>query len=127
MSFGVLPIKVSMYTIEGLCQDFGIGLYDLPSLMEIRDVPVNDGVIQAEIPKDPIKFFRSILLHSANYPKWREGQELYREADAYDWMEEIGFATPTAFELIALFRQVARSGVSAPPENDDAPKKKENP
>lgn len=127
MSFGTLPIKVSMYTIEGLCQDFNIGLYDLPSLMEIRDVPVKDGVIQAEIPKEPIKFFRSILLHSANYIPWREGKKLYTEADAYDWMEEIGFATPTAFELIALFRQVARSGVSAPPVSDDSPKKKENP
>lgn len=124
MSFGILPIKVGMYTIEGVCMDFGIGLYDLPSLMEIREVDVNGKIVQAEIPKDPIKFFRSILLHSANYIPWREGKELYKEADAYDWMEEIGFATPSAFELIALFRQVARSGVSAPQSTSDKPIKK---
>lgn len=126
MSFGILPIKVGMYTIEGMCKDFGISLYDLPSLMDIRDIPLDEQVVQAEIPKDPIKFFRSIILHSANYIPWREGKKLYTEADAYDWMEEIGFATPKAFELIALFRQVARSGVSTPSQNNDHGSKKKD-
>lgn len=124
MSFGMLPIKVGMYTIEGLCQDFGITLYDLPTIMEVRPVTVEGQEVHAEIPKDPIKFFRSILLHSANYIKWRNGEELYAEKDAYDWMEEIGFATPIAFSLIALFRQVARSGVSAP-QTEEKPAKRQ--
>lgn len=136
MSFGILPIKVGMYTIEGLCKDFGIGFYDLPSLMEIREIEFevenpNTGLLErnkvnAELPKDPPKFFRLILLHSANYIPWREGKKLYTEADAFDWMEEIGFATPVAFEIIALFRQVARSGVAAPKTTNTSSKKKAN-
>jgi hypothetical protein len=126
MSFGVLPIKVGMYTIENLLKDYGIGLYDLGSVMEAREVMLDGEMITASIPKDPIKFFRSILLHSANYIPWREGKKLYTEVDAYDWMEEIGFSSPTALEIVALFHTVARSGVAVSNDRTESqtPKKK---
>lgn len=127
MSFGVLPIKVGMYTIENLLKDYGIGLYDLADVMETREVNLDGEMVIASIPKDPIKFFRSILLHSANYIVWREGKPLYSEGDAYDWMEEIGFSSATALEIVALFHSVARSGVAVQKnQSEEEPKKKED-
>lgn len=127
MSFGMLPIKVGMYTVEGVLKDFSISLYELPSLMEIHNVEVEGEILQSELPKDLIKFLRSVLLHSANYIPWREGKSLYKEVDAHDWLEEIGFSTPAAFELIMFFRQAVKSGVAPVKPSGNESKKKESP
>ncbi len=121
-----LPIKIGTYALEELCKDFDIELYELPSLFTLKDVTQDGKTISVELPKEPTKFLRSILLHGANFVRLVNGEELFKPIDAYEWVSEMGFNTKDAFTVIYLFMGAARTGKSVPSPVDEEPGEKKS-
>lgn len=125
LSDRMVPVKIGTYAMEELCKDFGIELYEMPSLFTIKEVELEGKVVQSEIPRNITKFLRCVLLHGANWVCKVNGQDLYTEKDAYDWVDQIGFGSKDAFNVILLFMGAFRSGRPIKSPTIDDPKKKE--
>lgn len=120
-----LPVKIGTYAMEELSKDFGIELYEIPTLFTIQEIEKDGQIIQAEIPKNLTKFLRSILLHGANWVRKVNGEDLFNEKDAYDWLDEIGFGSADAYNVVYLFMGAFKSGRPVKSPSIEEPKKKE--
>jgi hypothetical protein len=119
-----VPVKIGTYAMEELCKDFSIELYEMPGLFFIKEVELEGKMVQSEIPRNITKFLRSVLLHGANWVCKVNGQDLYTEKDAYEWLDQIGFGSKDAFNVILLFMGAFRSGRPIKSPTQETAKKK---
>ena len=82
----VIDIKLGSFAIERACELWGVGLSEISTLYDTRDI---EGV-STPIVKKPFDFAAGILWAGANYAALASGKEGYTVFDAYGWLDAIG-------------------------------------
>ena len=127
LSTGALPVKIGCYTLEKFCESYGIGLSEIGTVFEHREVTDESGnKTNSIIPKDPFKFLALIMFHGANYASKLQGGKSYIEEQAYEWVDEIGIKSPQAINLMAAFYGSILNGGSPVKSVEETDKKKES-
>lgn len=120
MPWGKVPIKVASYAMENICNDFGVEVYDIGSLFVDKEVSVKDPKTGEDVktisnvPRKPHEFFRSLILHSANYVRQCEGQTLLTDNEVREWLEEYGVNFAEIGKALVLFKYYASTGKALP-------------
>lgn len=112
VSEGVLPCKMGAYALQGFTESFGIELDKIMTTLVTREVKVDGKTEISVVPKEPIKFLATILMHGVNYASLSEGGKTYTIYDAFRWVDEIGFGSPTAISVYSKFIEAATTGVT---------------
>lgn len=123
-----IEIKIGCYVLEKFCESYGIGLAEIGTVFEFRQIEVSEGVKQnVEVPREPIKFLSLILFHGANYAAKLQGKSEVSLVQAHEWIDEMGgFNSEGAIKVMTLFMGAIMNGGS--PVKQDKPKsaKKKN-
>lgn len=121
-----VPVKIGAYVIEKVCEDFKKEFYEIGDLFETRERTDEDGNKRfIDIPKDPIRFYTSVMLHGANYAAGVEGRKLYNMWDAHQWFDQLGFKSEQALDVLAAFLAcIANGGTPVRPISEDDAQKK---
>lgn len=106
-----VPVKIGTYVLEKVAENFKLELYEFGALFQsIERKNENGETILIEVPRDPVRFYKSILLHGANYAALVEGRPAYQEKDAYQWLDQLGFNSPQSISVLAAFVGSIRNG-----------------
>lgn len=106
-----VPIKIGAYVLENVALDFGLDLYEIGKLFKsIPHTNEKGEERMLEIPAEPIKFYKSILIHGANYAALVEGKSAFQEKDAYEWLDQIGFKSEKSQQIFFAFMGCIQNG-----------------
>lgn len=121
---GVLGVKIGAYTLENVCEDFGVDLEQMNDLMNIKEVTNEQGeTFVYQFPKKPVKFMASILNHGVNYVSKHTNGKEYPLDRAYEWIDGIGIGSDKFNKIFSTFLHAARTGVVLPIDEEEDPKK----
>jgi len=113
----VIPVKMGAYATEEFCNNYGVTLREIGDIFQLEEYTTPDGdLINVEVPKDVLKFLANVLYAGANYASRIVGGKPYTIMDAYQWVDEIGYASPKAIEIITSFRKSIMFGGNPPVE-----------
>jgi len=109
-SDGKLPLKIGSYTLEHVCDSYGIGLAEIGTLFVTKEIDLNGQKVSYETPKDIIKFLSLVIHHGVNYVAGINGTTQYPLEKAYEWIDEIGLSSQKSIDIIAAFMASIRNG-----------------
>lgn len=107
----VIPVKMGLYALEIFCKQLGIKFNELGSLFEADE----NGL---PMPKDLIPFLVTAVWAGANYAAKKEGRDPYPIIDVYEWIEDIGIATPECIKIVGEVYSSILNGGTLPKEID---------
>lgn len=100
-----IPVKLGSYAMERFCELMGVGLSEIPTLYEMKEVEVEGKVQTLPVFKKPFDFAAAILWSGANYASLATGGEGYTIWDAYEWLNQIGIDSAQLKPVYATFWQ----------------------
>jgi len=124
---GIIGIKIGSYTLEKLCEDFGVDLDGMESLLDVKETEIDGEKYTFNFPKNAIKFMASLLSNGANYVSLHNDGKQYSPIQAYDWIDQIGIGSKKFQEILSVFLHAARTGVVLPieePQQSEQPKQR---
>ena len=135
LSEGVVPCKISMFSLQMFCEQYGVKFQDIHTVIEEQTgKDANGKIVKATIPVDIYKFFGSLLWASASYVRKTQGYPFYNIEDAYEWIVELGIDSKVLVDIMVCFMLAIANGGKVPDIkldengemiNPDANKKKE--